>query len=553
MAIRFIGFFWTLFLENKTLEKILMGKLSRGFIQEYKIKKSVLENQTPEQKRGSGDFELPGDDWREKINSLKEAVKNGREKLRGLKDGLNAKIGKQISVRRIDNGADYDKTEIDWSDNKEKVDESRRKFLKWAGGAALAGLSSGMAAEILFDLAKEQELREKRLRKGKKTVGQKNKTALPKEGESELKIEKGEKADFEVVEDILIEQFEKTGEIVLNRETKAEIRRYWRKQYEKGGRQHRGLLQALERMKYWFFDIKQEFKKVARETGVNIPEKLIYLAIPESHCKIEAKSSACAGGFYQLTKLAACDRSLGKCLLVDKNIDERFDPVQNGRRAAELLANWYKQIKTPYISEEGAWILVLTRYNGGYFNKFLKYVGADKELINYDNYLRFREGRLNDFLQKTFDRGYFETRVRKGDTLWKLARRFRKSVADIKRINGLKTDVVKKGDLIKIPVKKEKRDLRFLFKTYLKSSMENLNYPEKFLAILEVMEKEGLFLSERKIGRRIRRISGGGLSLRKHSQRLRIPLSQLRELNKHILDPKKPIPKNVEINIPLKS
>ena len=534
-----------------------MGKLSRGFIQEYKIRKSVLENQTPEQKRGSGDFELPGDDWREKINSLKEAVKNGREKIRELEEGLKTKIKEQISTQRtdqrIDDRIDRNKMEAGREDNEESIDESRRKFLKWAGGATLAGLSSGMATKILFDLAKEQELREKRLNEGRKMLGQKSNSLSEEEERNKLEVKKGEKADFEVVEDILIEQFEKTGEIVLNRETKAEIRRYWRKQYEKGGRQHRGLLQALERMKYWFIDIKQEFKKVARETGVNIPEKLIYLAIPESHCKIEAKSSACAGGFYQLTKLAACDKSVGRCLLVDKDIDERFDPVQNGRRAAELLANWYKQIKTPYISEEEAWILVLTRYNGGYFNKFLKYVGADKELINYDNYLRFREGRLNNFLQKTFDRGYFETRVRKGDTLWKLARRFRKSVADIKRINGLKTDVVKKGDLIKIPVKKEKRDLRFLFKTYLKSSMENLNYPEKFLAILEVMEKEGLFLSERKIGRRIRRISGGGLSLRKHSQRLRIPLSQLRELNKHILDPKKPIPKNVEINIPLKS
>ena len=41
--------------------------------------------------------------------------------------------------------------------------------------------------------------------------------------------------------------------------------------------------------------------------------------------------------------------------------------------------------------------------------------------------------------------------VTKGDTLWGLSRRYKVSVSSIQQANGLKTDMIKAGDTLKIP------------------------------------------------------------------------------------------------------
>jgi murein DD-endopeptidase MepM/ murein hydrolase activator NlpD len=57
-------------------------------------------------------------------------------------------------------------------------------------------------------------------------------------------------------------------------------------------------------------------------------------------------------------------------------------------------------------------------------------------------------------LEKVKRRVYLRYRVRRGDTLIKIARKFRTSVKEIRRVNRLKNDRIYVGQILKIPVYK---------------------------------------------------------------------------------------------------
>ena len=57
-------------------------------------------------------------------------------------------------------------------------------------------------------------------------------------------------------------------------------------------------------------------------------------------------------------------------------------------------------------------------------------------------------------------KGYVIYRVRKGDTLEKIAKRFGVSVREIKRANGLRGDIIRVGQKLKIPKKAKRRTYR---------------------------------------------------------------------------------------------
>jgi len=356
---------------------------------------------------------------------------------------------------------------------------------------------------------------------------------------------------------ILESQFIASGRVDISLKTKQRIADYWESEYGEGGRQANGLNMALKRMAPYYKEIKEVFRNVSAEKGINIPEEFIYLAIPESHCDAKAGSKAGARGFYQLMPRTA--KSYG--LRIDKDVDERLNPIRNARAAAEYLVDLYLNdignLKNDWTEndERLRWILTLARYNGAkYFREFKKEVKEKRYDVSYSDYLRFREKSINDYIEEVLGRGYFKLRVssvrklkeiikkyhltdaevvelnggerslrRKirlrskikiplfkenilykvgnGDVLEKIAGRYKTSIADIKRRNGLTSDKILPGQILRIKVggdiyDKKINSVRLLFETDLQSSLENLNYPEKFFAVIGVMKKEGLFLRD---------------------------------------------------------
>jgi membrane-bound lytic murein transglycosylase D len=91
-------------------------------------------------------------------------------------------------------------------------------------------------------------------------------------------------------------------------------------------------------------------KRVFREQG--LPEELGYLPLVESSFDINARSSAGAMGMWQFMRTTA-----RQYMRVDRNIDERIDPIESTRAAALYLSQAYQSL--------GNWPLAITSYNYG--------------------------------------------------------------------------------------------------------------------------------------------------------------------------------------------
>jgi len=430
-----------------------------------------------------------------------------------------------------------------------------------------------------------------------------------------LETEKKAQEKVEMLQDILIKQWEDNGKINIGPEVKEEIKTYWKIMHKEGGARRPDLEDSLKNLKPWYTEIKEEFNKVSEKTGVVIPEKLIYLCIPESYCRNKAISSAAAVGFFQLMAgTARGDEETEDGLVVNKDIDERLDVPENARRAAEYLVWLYKQSKGINSKPEDTWRLVLAGYNGVYFNNFKKDIVNEPALKKYNLYLTYRENNLNEYLDEVFKQGYFENyRVQKGETLEGIAKKCKVNLLDLQKLNNKATIFVQKGEKIRIPVfRKEfeymiqpednlweiakryglKRDdiasipenaskignnyfikagdvikiiipdedglkkrnsLKTIFKLDLKSALENLNYPEKLFAIYEILEEEGLLIKEKDDNVNWERIPGNGRTLKEISKLTKLSLKSLGEINPHIKGMNARIPKNVDINIIPKS
>ncbi|MEA1926169.1 MAG: LysM peptidoglycan-binding domain-containing protein [Patescibacteria group bacterium] len=334
--------------------------------------------------------------------------------------------------------------------DKEKI--SRRTFLKGAGAAGLI-TATGTGGRIALDIL--EDVLERKNRDGT-DVDQ----FFPTEQQLEI-----DKKDQEVVGDTIEEQLRTQNKVTLDRSTKKAIYDKWRESYSPKGENYHGLEQAMERMSPWI----DEMRAVFRLQG--IPEAYVYLAIPESHFDLAARSRKRAMGPFQFTK----DTAKRFDLQIDKTIDERYDPV----KSAEACA---KHLKYSYERFNNDWDLALADYNGGYTNRYAEF-RTDKNERNYDDYLAWRENRINGFISKP----YFEHKIRKSDkNLTKISKMYGLSIEEIKEVNGITDDRIIIGETLKIPssvsVKMKK----------LRDSLENLNYPEKFYAVLDVIKENGL-------------------------------------------------------------
>jgi membrane-bound lytic murein transglycosylase D len=112
-------------------------------------------------------------------------------------------------------------------------------------------------------------------------------------------------------------------------------------------------------------------QRVFRERG--LPDELAYLPLVESSFNITARSSAGAMGMWQFM------RATGRQYMrVDRNVDERIDPIESTRAAASYLSQAHRAL--------GNWPLAITSYNYGPAGiaRAVEEIGSDNlvDLIN---------------------------------------------------------------------------------------------------------------------------------------------------------------------------
>jgi membrane-bound lytic murein transglycosylase D len=107
----------------------------------------------------------------------------------------------------------------------------------------------------------------------------------------------------------------------------------------------------------------------------NLPPELLAVPIIESHYRIMAKSPKGALGLWQLMPETA--RSFG--LKVNKEVDERLDPIKSTLAAVKYLKKLY--------SVFGDWQLVLASYNAGHNKVITKVSYHGNSFSNIKNFL----------------------------------------------------------------------------------------------------------------------------------------------------------------------
>lgn len=198
------------------------------------------------------------------------------------------------------------------------------------------------------------------------------------------------------------------------------------------------------------------FRSVFREQGV--PEDLVWMAMIESGFRPHVTSPTGAGGIYQFKKLTA--RAFG--LKVFGQVDQRYDPMLSARAAARYLA---------YLSEKfSSWELVLAAYNLGEGD--LRRVMIVKRVTSWQQVRPLVRKETRDFVGKIKAavvignefwrsdrarelRSQTVYRVRKGDSLYAIARDFGVAVEALLHANGMDSHHLTVDQILIIPAGKK--------------------------------------------------------------------------------------------------
>lgn len=363
----------------------------------------------------------------------------------------------------------FESFEEDEKEREKKI--SRRDFLKLLGYTAGGVALSHPLLEIF-----KKETEEKREVKEEGV----------KESVSESPTEEQERIEEHNINSLSeVLDYEKEGDIKLDTETMEAIKNHWKERYSDSDDLKRDLVWAYSEMGEWEEYLKEEFEKQ------KIPEKYIYLAIPESHWRMDALSHARAKGPYQFMPQTARSYGLKTSYFKDhpQNLEERMDPIKSARACAELLRDLYKA--------SSDWNMALSGYNGGFFWRYLKEARNKKENASYEGFLGFLEKRINKIKKEVQEKGQRRYKIETGDNMNAIAKKFDKDVEELCQINGIEdSNQIHAGQEIIIPASKEGK--KELFKERINGMKENLNYPQKFNAVYELIEEGLLEGKERK-------------------------------------------------------
>ncbi len=191
--------------------------------------------------------------------------------------------------------------------------------------------------------------------------------------------------------------------------------------------------------------------------AAQLPADLVYLPHVESSFNPNAVSSAGAAGLWQLMK----DTVEGRLRIAAKS-DQRFDPMRSSQAAAEHLARAYGVL--------GGWPLALTAYNHGVAGlvRARAAVGSD----SLDDIIRGYDGATFGFASRNFYAEFLaavhvahhadyyfpglkrtpvlQYVVRRGDSLWTIARKHRVSVRALVAANNLGRSPLQLGQRLMI-------------------------------------------------------------------------------------------------------
>jgi len=291
-------------------------------------------------------------------------------------------------------------------------------------------------------------------------------------GESIDEADKKPTPEQELIEE---EDARSIGEIVsfdrqveLNLEEMEKIKRNWKKRYNEEPKLRNSLIKGYREMGGW----EKYLREIFKQEGV--PEDFIYLALPESHWDPKAVSKAGAVGPYQFMESTA-----KKLDLETGRFDERKDPLKSGRACARLLKDLYDRC--------GDWNLALSGYNGGFFWKYKNRAKKNKENFSYEGFLKYIEEQIR-LIKKEILEAYDVYVVKKGDNLTKIAGHFGVDIDSLMKINGIEdANKIRLGMKIKVP--KKQSNQRREFQQKIKGFSENLNYPAKYNAIMELIRE----------------------------------------------------------------
>ncbi|OHB22686.1 MAG: hypothetical protein A2939_02110 [Parcubacteria group bacterium RIFCSPLOWO2_01_FULL_48_18] len=331
-------------------------------------------------------------------------------------------------------------------------------------------------------------------------------------------------------------------EMRLSLETVAVLKDYWKKKYTEDRGFKEGLWRAYAEMGQWDPYLREIFK----QTG--IPEEYRFLAIPESHWSFgeKSKSRARAIGPYQFMQATA--RAYG--LLINHAVDERNDPIKSAGACARYIKDLHEKTQD--------WNLALSGYNGGYIWGYLHRCREQNTTPSYEQFLLFLERKANEARERIRSQPFFVHTVGKGQTLSAIARHYHLTVQEIKLANGLDSDLIRENQKLNIPLRNEEHR-RKIFYQLIAGMKENLNYPPKFYAVLELIRESGGQI-KRHAPLQFQTIEAEnvipgstpgatGPTLRQYAAAAQQTIDNLRRLNPAIADIDVPLPENHKIRI----
>lgn len=268
----------------------------------------------------------------------------------------------------------------------------------------------------------------------------------------------------------------KKDKIELNLKSAEQVKNYWRGRYRNEPLKN-DFSRAFREMGSW----QKYLEEIFEEEGVD--KKYIYLAIPESHWQMSAVSGAQAVGPYQFIPETAASYGLK----MDWRIDERKDPLKSGHAAARLLKHLH------HIT--GDWNLALSGYNGGYLKGYIEQSKEKSEVMSYEGFLKYMQNKINNIKEETKKQGSYTYKAKGNIRLSELAEKLGVRIGDLCRLNQKsRWAKIREGQKIEIPLDEKEREK--LFNKKIRGFTENLNYPQKFDAVYELID-EGFVKEQR--------------------------------------------------------
>lgn len=291
----------------------------------------------------------------------------------------------------------------------------------------------------------------------------------------------GNEKDYEVIildpEDNPVDKavnFESEDPIKVDLETTKKAKYSWKIEYIENLKLNKRFKGAYNKMQKYV----PELEKIFKEEGV--PEKYLYLAIPESYWEFGEKSTSRKGarGPYQFTRGTA--RMYG--LKINDKIDERDDPLKSGRACAECLKDLYDRTRD--------WNLALSGYNGSFIWRYLKKIRKN-EKPDYGDYLKYLASKAERIKDRIGRNSTVKHKVKEGETLYGIAINNKTSVDKLKEMNKgyIEGDIIKIGQSLNVPGKNMKQ-LALDFKEKTSGIRENIDYAPKVNAVIELIEEE---------------------------------------------------------------